>query len=504
MSDTPRPSAGEAAPRPEKAVALPQGPPAASAHATSGPLTGDTTTSVSGGSSPTGAFGAVVTRQAQLPKGAAPRATQGGVERKPQGVAPLSPDDLEEVIQVLPRRAWYAVAGALIICVLFGVWAVFGEVETLVNANGILLRPGGVRDIYPEHAGMVRNVLVKLGDNVQVGQPIARILPVNLSREIQNVEAEIDRLRNQAHLLRLKANQPATQHPQHPQRPPASPASPTNSAVPAPPAHPVISHAAKYIAFLAMFSDTQTPPPLPDLPTLRAEAKAMEANPQTDSTPATDERPVSRADTISGPTTEGGLAALEQVEKLTLELVLRLRKLDKQADDYPALRSPIAGYVVELSVTEGLDVEMNTSLVQLELTGADGGDLFGIIYVDAADASTMVKLGMVAEIRPPGMHNEAGALVGEVTRIASFPSNKKQITRVIGHEELVNMWLRDKLLKEVYVTLRRKPTDKQAYEWTGRGASSLEIPSGTICTAQIIVHKTPPITLILPSLSRLR
>ena len=377
--------------------------------------------------------------------------------------SPRSPDDLEEVIQVIPRRAWYAGVGALLITILIVSWSIFGEVQTLISANGILIRPGGVRDVYPDAAGNVHQIFVKQGDNLQVGDPIARIVPSTLSRDRQNVESEIATLNTQARMLRGQLSSLGVK----PQARTAPVETPETDAVPAP-----------NVPIDATGADTSTNAP-------------VTANP---------DQP-SAGTSLSDPATiKSTRNALAEVEKRASDLVLRLRKLDREVNAIPMLRSPLAGFVVELNITEGMDVDVRSSVVQLELSGNAGTDLLGVLYVDSADASTMVKVGMVAEIRPPGLSNETGSLIGEVSRVATFPSNKKQMLRVIGHEELVNLWLKDRLLKEVHVTLRHKSfgKDESAYEWTGLGTSAMEIPSGTICTAQIVVKKTAPIGYIFP------
>jgi hypothetical protein len=343
--------------------------------------------------------------------------------------------------------------------VLLVSWSIFGQVETLISANGILIRPGGVRDVYPEAAGIIQELFVKQGDSVQVGDPIARILPVGMARDLQNVESEIANLQTQAKLLRAQllaksSKSKATPQSDDPGTPVLDDSSLTGpAATNAVPLCPVV-----------------LPPPDPNEDTA----------------------------------TKAARAALAEVDKRTSDLVLRLRKLDKDVKSYPVLNSPLAGFIVELNVTENMDVDARTSLVQMELTGAGGADLLGVLYVDSADASTMVEVGMMAEIRPPGLSNETGSLVGEVSRVATFPSNKKQMMRVIGHEELVNLWLKDRLLKEVHITLKHNKLSKDdnMYEWTGRGTSALEIPSGTICTAQIVVKKTAPIAYIFPMYHR--
>lgn len=84
----------------------------------------------------------------------------------------------------LPYRL---LAGGMIFCVAFGLWAYFGTVEEVSSARGQLVPQGEVYKVMPIQQGKVSDLLVKEGDLVRAGQVILK-LDDQLDRN------EIDRL----------------------------------------------------------------------------------------------------------------------------------------------------------------------------------------------------------------------------------------------------------------------------------------------------------------------
>lgn len=101
--------------------------------------------------------------------------------------APWSPtlqNLLDRPPSVLPQRL---LMGGVIFCTLFGLWAWFGRVEEIGHASGMLVPEGETYKVHPVEQGKVSNILVEEGDEIRVGQVIARL-------ETELAEQEVDRL----------------------------------------------------------------------------------------------------------------------------------------------------------------------------------------------------------------------------------------------------------------------------------------------------------------------
>lgn len=86
-----------------------------------------------------------------------------------------SPEQLDELMEVTPARAWIALAsiGVLMAAVLG--WSIFGRIPTKIHGEGILLRGQHIGKIAALEPGLVTRVRVAAGDVVARGQAIAEV-----------------------------------------------------------------------------------------------------------------------------------------------------------------------------------------------------------------------------------------------------------------------------------------------------------------------------------------
>jgi multidrug efflux pump subunit AcrA (membrane-fusion protein) len=108
----------------------------------------------------------------------------GGMFRKVALERLSSPEQLDQLMQVTTPRGWLAMLGLGALLLAAIVWGVFGSVPTTVDGQGILIRGAGIQTVDVAKAGQVTKVLVAAGDAVEVGQPVAKILPQDSTDEI--------------------------------------------------------------------------------------------------------------------------------------------------------------------------------------------------------------------------------------------------------------------------------------------------------------------------------
>jgi multidrug efflux pump subunit AcrA (membrane-fusion protein) len=94
-----------------------------------------------------------------------------------------SPEQLDQLMQVTTPRGWLAMIGLAALLLVALIWGIFGSIPTTVSGQGILLRGSGIQRISAGKAGQVSKILVKAGDSVKQGQPVANILPEDGSAE---------------------------------------------------------------------------------------------------------------------------------------------------------------------------------------------------------------------------------------------------------------------------------------------------------------------------------
>ncbi len=101
---------------------------------------------------------------------------QNGLFRKVALERLSSPEQLDQLMQVTTPRTWLALVGVGSLLIVALVWGIFGTIQTTKAGQGILIRGGGVQTIESPESGQLVRVLVKTGEMVRPGQPVASIL----------------------------------------------------------------------------------------------------------------------------------------------------------------------------------------------------------------------------------------------------------------------------------------------------------------------------------------
>lgn len=88
-----------------------------------------------------------------------------------------SPEQLDQLVRLTSPWAWLALLGLAGLLVAALLWGIFGRIPSITLAEGVLVRPGGVDRVVAMESGQVREMLAALGEAVQAGQVVARLVP---------------------------------------------------------------------------------------------------------------------------------------------------------------------------------------------------------------------------------------------------------------------------------------------------------------------------------------
>lgn len=159
--------------------------------------------------------------------------------------------------------------------------------------------------------------------------------------------------------------------------------------------------------------------------------------------------------------------------------------------------SPYTGKVLEVRADAGNLIDLGTPLLNLELVG-DDIKLEAIMYIPATEGKSL-EPGMEVQIAPSTVRQEEyGFMVGRIASVSQFPSTYQGMLRTLGSDELVQTFIGAGAPLQVKVELIPHGQTASGYKWSSIEGPPVEIHSGTLGAANIIVGQQRPIQYVLP------
>ena len=104
---------------------------------------------------------------------------------------------LDRLLRVTAPHERTILAGIGLVLLAFVAWALFGSVERVVRADGVLIAPGARHEVVSTDSGYVVELLVSPGDRVEAGTPIARQSVPELEREVAALRGRVATLESE-------------------------------------------------------------------------------------------------------------------------------------------------------------------------------------------------------------------------------------------------------------------------------------------------------------------
>lgn len=357
-----------------------------------------------------------------------------------------SPDQLDQLMRLSRPISWLALVSLLSLVVASALWSAFGSLSVTVDGNGILLKPGGLQEVFSVEAGEVESIAVGVGDRVSAGQVLVTLRRPALKRAVSRAESVCER-----QARRLEELETTT---------------------------------ARRLNDLRSASETKRDELESAIRALRdlggADAKARLAD-----------RRVELADldldlAEAEATLEAELRRRRQLaEEAQAELALLVAELDEQS----TLPAPVAGRVVEVLADPGDLLPGGSRVIALE---PEGGDIAGYLFVPV-EAGRTIEQGMSARIRPLEVQRKNNEfLAGEVTRVADYPTSRNALMRLLANDSYADTLLRQGPSVQVEIRLSGRPL-----------AAGPAMDSGTLVTGNIVVDRDRPLAYIIPGIESL-
>ncbi|NBD25152.1 NHLP bacteriocin system secretion protein [Paenibacillus glycinis] len=305
-----------------------------------------------------------------------------------------SPEQLDTLMKVTSPKGWLALVALGVLLASAIAWGFGGTMSTKIGSQGVLIRPGGLQNIFSEANGTLTDIRVVENDYVNKGDVVARI------------------------------EQPAL---------------------------------------------------LGQLGQLEQSLQAAEA----------------------GYKQEPTAVLSAQIEGLR-------SAIDSARSDYAnatRIVSPYTGRVLEVRSKLGATIGAGMPLLTIESGDKQAKALQAVLYLSLQEGKTILP-GMQAEIAPSSVNREEfGFIRGRVTSVSEFPVTAQAMLVTLGNEALVGeLSGRAAALLEVRIEPILDPRTVSGYKWSTGEGPPVEIDSGTLMSASIIVKQQKPITSVIPQI----
>lgn len=105
------------------------------------------------------------------------------------------PEELDTMLAPVRPAHWQIFAALGTVLALLLAWSLFGNVSTVVNGQGILLREGAVTNAVSSGSGRIASILVKVNQQIISRQPVAVIEQPELRRRLDESRRQLALLR---------------------------------------------------------------------------------------------------------------------------------------------------------------------------------------------------------------------------------------------------------------------------------------------------------------------
>ncbi len=397
-----------------------------------------------------------------------------------------SPEQLDQLMKVTNPQGWLAL-GTLVLLILAALlWGIFGSIPTEALGEGILLRRGGVSALVANGTGQVEEMLVEVGDEIATGQVVATIRQELQIRQIEDLESKrevqasglqdlkdyVDEQKRltAANLEHERANLART-----------------------------IATLERNIEILEERIEVQRGLLAEGLITQQTQLTTeQELNAARDQV-ATQRLELGGLTLRNLETTQQLDQQVEARRTVLRDLDIEIRELRATLNENARVVATSAGRVLELLVDKGDVLNPGSPILSMEVVSEE---LMAVVFVPAA-LGKQVRAGMEARIVPSTVQREAhGFMLGEVMRVAEFPSTSRGMERLLANAELVARLMEQGPPIQIDVRLTSDALTPSGYRWSSSTGPDLEISSGTLAGGSIIVREDRPVFLVIPQLKK--
>jgi HlyD family secretion protein len=389
-----------------------------------------------------------------------------------------SPERLDVLMQVTSPVGWLALGSIAFILGCVVAWSIFGSMPERIDAQGILMSGGGLREVTANGEGVLAKLSIKVNDTVKAGQIIAEITQggnddairaAQLNYENAQRDATMSSLDDQSTIAGLRATMAGTQ----------SDIDRTNLDL------------AKSKDELARLQDQ-----LAQGYTTRARVQNAERDVSGLQSRITGLQASLNSVNAQIRTSEQRIRQRQaNVEAARLRLEATMHSVATTTQ----ITANVDGRVIEVNKNLGDRVRPGEALARIE---PPSSALTAVVFVDAGTGKRITP-GKIAQISPSTVKREEyGFLEGKVQSVGEFPVTPQAAMSILSNSSLAQELIGNSSKLEMRAAIDPDPNAVSGYRWSSSGGPPFKISSGTKVVVSVIVDQKRPISQVLPILRR--
>ncbi len=395
-----------------------------------------------------------------------------------------SHEHFDESLRITSPRSWIALLTFCLLVAAALVWGIFGRIAVRVDGMGMLMDPRGVHPIVASLSGRLTEVRVKVGDKVSPGQVVASLVDPDIRKRLEAEKVTFTLLQGE----RAKSSELMQREVKAKRKGLQAKREGVQKAI------GIQRNQLKWLENrLQSYRDLFEKGLVLKKQVVQIELERDNALLEIDKLKGDFIR-------LSSQEAQEEESVNERKFKLDFDIEqsqAKIEILENELRQATEVASPLEGTIVSQEATAGKIVEPGQSIVTVL---PEGKGLEARVLVSAFQGKD-IKPGMILQVTPSTVKREEyGFMPAIVTEVGDFPVNPESVNRLINNPELVQAAMKRGPMIQVKGALFPDPSTVSGYRWSSRKGTSINVSAGTLCTSQVIVKETAPITLVIPAI----
>jgi HlyD family secretion protein len=466
-----------------------------------------------------------------------------------------SPEQLDQLIQVVNPKRWLALSALGTLVAAGTAWSIFGQIPLSVTGKGVLIYPSDVITVQAGSPGQVHSIIVREGEIIEKGDVIATLDQSDLRTQLALAQNKLEQLREQdtiaqqqqtqrsrldgmaivqqrrtlqQELRSLEALTPVlkTRAEESLQRERQSLEQQIATLATMVPTYQQRWENWQKLADQGAMSQEEVLKVQLEFQKAQNQLSQLEAKLEALDVQDTEAQReylsnLSQISDLQAQLQELEATAAAQTEQDTASNTARqkeiqdtertIAQLQEQLARDSEIRSEHDGQVIEIMAQPGQRLEpgMGVSLIAAHEEGEDR--LVSVAFLPVSEGKKIdkenIETGIELQVTPTTVKREEyGGIIGTVERVSSFPVTQEGAARLVGNPEILPGIMGQGPHVAVFARLEPddNPQNMSGLRWSASpNGPDQEMTPGTTTTVRVTVEERRPIEFVIPALRQL-